>query len=473
MRWIYLLSMIAFMAGAAVSGSATSITSVIVGRIVMGIGGAIVQQTNMTYMAVFATAAETPGLFGTMSAMWAIGLVVGGPIGSALAENAHATWRWAFYLNLPLVGFGFLVAALCIPSHRVAPTDSPILKRLLSIDPLGILFNIAAPVLFAIAVTFSGPIWPWGSAASVATWVVFGVVVIAWVLQQVFCIFTTPEERAFPVHMLKRLDLMPIWIASGCAGASYAVTLYYTPLYFAFARGYGPLQQTVRILPFILVFIVVVLLTGGLLLPVFGRYKFIYLFAGAMTLAGGAAMAVTLERDTSEAQVMGLEALLGIGLGLHFQHGFGIGNVMNKTARDRIDSTVVCNMVQMGGIAMILAVAGSIFQNVGYSLLSDALAGDGSQEYSENEIREALAGVSSAVWQSRDPAVLQKGIDAVTEVISREFYIVLAAGALCLFCSVFMKWDKLDYGRAKSVKKTKEQATESPQQSIAPDTASA
>jgi MFS family permease len=45
MRWIYIVSMVLFMAGAAVSGSAESMSSVIVGRIIMGIGGAIVQQT--------------------------------------------------------------------------------------------------------------------------------------------------------------------------------------------------------------------------------------------------------------------------------------------------------------------------------------------------------------------------------------------------------------------------------------------
>lgn len=408
----------------------------------------------MSYMAVFATASEMPGLFATMSAMWAVGLVVGGPIGSALADNQHATWRWAFYLNLPLVGVGFALATFCIPKHSFAPKIS-ILQRLQKIDPLGIIFNIATPVLFAIAATFSGPIWEWGSASSCTAWAVFIIAFIAWGLQQVFCVFTTPEERAFPVHMLKRFDLMPIWIASGCAGASYAVTLYYTPLFFAFARGYGAVQQTVRILPFILVFIVVVLFTG-VVLPIIGRYKIIYIFAGVMTLAAASAIATTLNGGVAEAQVMGLEALLGFGLGMHFQHGFGISNVINKNPRDKVDSAIVCNMAQMGSIAAILAIAGSIFQNIGYSLLKVAI---GMEEYSEHEVREALAGVSSAVWQSKDPAVLARGLEAVTHIIAREFYIVTAAGSVCLLCGLAMKWEKLDYGRSK--KESKHEDSES------------
>lgn len=427
----------------------------------------------MSYMAVFATAAEMPGLFATMSATWAVGLVVGGPIGAAFAENSHATWRWAFYLNLPLVGVLTVLAILCVPSHSLAPAGSSFLGRLAHIDPLGIFFNIAAPVLFSIAATFSGPIWDWDSGASIATWVVFGLVVLAWAAQQVLCIFTTREERAFPVHMLTRYDLIPIWVASGCAGASYAVTLYYTPLFFAFARGHDALEQTIRLLPFILIFIVIVLLTGALL-PVVRVYKPIYSLAGVFTLVGAATMAATLDSDVPEAQVMGLEALIAVGLGMHFQHGFGISNVINKAnAKDRVDSTVVCNMAQMGSIAMILAIAGCIFQNVGYELLKDAIAAESSVTYSEADIREALAGVSSAIWQSRDPAVLRKGIDAVTEVIAREFYIVMAAGALCVLSSAVMKWEKLDYQRkgtpAGSIKKT----GASPQESIRTDNASA
>lgn len=383
-----------------------------------------------------------------MSAMWAVGLVIGGPIGSAFAENHNATWRWAFYFNLPLVGLGLALGIFAVPSHSLAH-KIPLRERLSAIDPLGVMFNIAAPFLFAIAATFSGPIWDWGSGPSVAVWIVFCLVFISWILQQYFSIFTTPDERAFPMHMLPRLDLIPIWIASGCSGAAYAVTLYYVPLFYAFARDHGAMQQTVRMLPFILVFIIVVLLTGSAL-PAIGRYKIIYILAGSVTLAGATAMAATMDSHVSESQVMGLEALIGIGLGMHFQHGLGISSVINKDPRQKVDSAIICNMVQMGGIAIVLAMAGCIFQNVGFNLLGDAI---GRENYSENELREALAGVSSAVWQTRDPQVLLRGIEAVTEVIADEFYIVVASGALCLICAIFMKGEKLDYGRKKEPKR--------------------
>ncbi|CAI7647005.1 unnamed protein product [Penicillium glandicola] len=444
MKWIYIASLVVFMAGAAVAGAAQDLPTVIVGRVIMGVGGAVVYQSNLTFIAVFATSDETPRLFGLLSATWAVGLVIGGPIGSALASNIHTTWRWTFYVNLPWAFLSLALAVLCLPRKYLGP-DSSWLSRLMAIDPIGIILNIAAPVLFSIALEFSGPVWDWGSGASIAVWVVFGVVLVGWIVQQYWCIGTTFEQRAVPLHLLGRVDLLPLWIASGCAGASYAVTLYYTPLFFAFARGHSAMEQTARLLPFVLVFIAVVILVAGLL-PVFGRYNLIYIVAGIATVAGAGTMAGTLSPSVSESQVLGLEALIGVGLGCSFQHGVGVSNVINKNPRDRVDSAVMFNMAQMGGIAIALAVAGSIFQNVGYNLLVDAIGDNG---YSEKDLREALAGASSAVWQSGNPEVLSRGIDAVATVIGREFYLVVAGGAICLVCGLVMRWERLDYGRPK------------------------
>jgi hypothetical protein len=104
----------------------------------------------------------------------------------------------------------------------------------------------------------------------------------------------------------------------------------------------------------------VIILVGGLL-PVFGRYNLVYIVAGIATVAGAGAMAGTLSPGVSESQVLGLAAFIGVGLSCSFQHGVDVSNVINKNPRDRVDSAVMFNMAQMGGIAIALAVAGSIF----------------------------------------------------------------------------------------------------------------
>ncbi|KAF5016178.1 hypothetical protein F66182_12224, partial [Fusarium sp. NRRL 66182] len=169
MKWVYIVSIVIFMVGAAVAGSASNFPAVIVGRIIMGVGGATIYQSNLTCVAVFATPDETPRLFGLLSAFWAIGLVIGGPIGSALASNKHTTWRWAFYMNLPWAGLSLAAAIICLPFKYLGP-DIPMISRLKAIDPLGIAFNMAVQILFALALEFSGPVWNWSSGAPIAVW---------------------------------------------------------------------------------------------------------------------------------------------------------------------------------------------------------------------------------------------------------------------------------------------------------------
>ncbi|KAL2862812.1 uncharacterized protein BJX67DRAFT_289733 [Aspergillus lucknowensis] len=111
----------------------------------------------------------------------------------------------------------------------------------------------------------------------------------------------------------------------------------------------------------------------------------------------------------------------------------------------------------MGAIAIVLAVAGWNFQNVGYSLLTDALGDHGN---SEGDTWEALAGVSSVVWQSTDPEVLRRSVEAVLNVIASEFYLVVAAGATtCLVRALVMTREKLEYGRKKTGEGEAERAT--------------
>lgn len=389
----------------------------------------------MSYLAVFARTKKTTALVACCSASWALGLTIGGPVGSALAQTL--SWRWAMLLNLPLTLIAFILSLFCAPDHSFN-AKTPILLRIKQSDPLGVFFNAVVPQLFAVSLTFADPIWNWEAAQSLTLWILFACLFVAWIIQQYFCILTTVDERALPLHILPRLDLLPIWIATACAGSAYAIVLIYSPLFFAFVRGATPLQQSAWLLPFTVSFILTLLLTGCLL-PVIKRYKLVYITGGILTVVGSTAVATTLSIHTTYWQVMGLEAIVGVGLGLQFQHGSGISIVINDSKRDRVDSIAFCNIAQFGGIAITLAVAGCIFQNVGYKLLRESLH-EGNN--SEHEIREALAGISSTLWQGLENR--QQGLSAVVEVISSIFFIAVSAGVLSVLCGLAMSSKNLD-----------------------------
>ncbi|KAG9249963.1 major facilitator superfamily domain-containing protein [Emericellopsis atlantica] len=442
-RTLYISHLIIFILGAVVAASAPSLSAVIAGRVIMGLGGSVIQQTNLSYISLYTKPSESASLVACISAMWAIGLVVGGPIGSAFAESQATTWRWAFYVNVPFIGVCVVISLLCIPHHSTMGRGTSIAERMMRLDLAGICLSALATVTFAIACTFCGSIWNWFSLQSILTWVSCGIAFLLCFLQQYFCVCTTANDRALPLHLLspKFMKFFPLWVATGCAGITYAISLYYVPLYFAFARGHDALQQTVRLLPLVLVFIATVILTGAFL-PLLNRYEILFIMSGCITTAGAAAMTVVLARPTAtDSQIMGLEALLGVALGLGFQHSLAISNILIHDARDKIDSAMLCNLMQMGGIALMLSVAGCIFQNVGLGLLQDSINFD--RRFTDHQVQEALAGVSSALWNESDPRLMARGVQAVAETIAREFYIVLAGGIICLSCGTWMSLERL------------------------------
>lgn len=154
----------------------------------------------------------------------------------------------AFYINLPLAGLFTPVWLLVFPSHNPAPSLT-VIKKLLTLDWAGALLNAATYTLFIVALTFSGARFAWSSSTVIVIWAIWGACVMAFVLQQTFSIFTSPERRIFPVHLLRHFDFILLYIATSCSAVANAVAIYYIPLFFAFTRGDGPLQAAVRLLP--------------------------------------------------------------------------------------------------------------------------------------------------------------------------------------------------------------------------------
>ncbi|CCF32249.1 major facilitator superfamily transporter [Colletotrichum higginsianum] len=434
-----------FIIGAAVSGSATSINSVIVGRAIAGVGGAGIYQLCIVVNVLLSSPAELPRLQGVMAVSWAVGLTVGPVIGGAFAESQSATWRWAMYLNLPILSIMAILNFVALPSIRLAP-GLPIVKGLRAIDWIGVVLHMAGFILLCSALIFSGSTWAWSSHSAITAWVVVGVIYVVYFLQQYFSLFTSKENRSIPADLLKDRTVVLVCLGTFAAGSCYGIALYYTPLFLAFTKGLEPMQAAVRLLPFIFTFIAFTIVMAGLI-PVIGRYAPFYVIGGVLTMAG-AGLQSQLTVQSSEGRIMGASTLIGAGTGCMWQTGVAI-LTQSVPADRRLDATALFIMVQLGGISITLALAGCIFQNLGYSRLHAPLSALG---YSEYDIREALAGLESRIWATADRDVVQFVVGEVAGVIADLQYVIVASGALAFLSGCFMKWQKLDFGRTQEAK---------------------
>ncbi|RMZ77499.1 hypothetical protein DV737_g4305, partial [Chaetothyriales sp. CBS 132003] len=344
----------------------------------------------------------------------------------------------AFYINLPLAGILSPVYIFLFPSRSPRP-DLTNKEKLASMDWAGGMLNAIVFVLFIINLSFSGSTYAWHSASSITVWVVFGVCLIAYMVQQAFSIFTTDEERIFPVHFLRSRTLILLYVATGGAGAAQAITLYYTPLFFQFTQGDSAMRAAVRLLPFICTYIFFVMVAGGSL-PVVRRYNLYYLLGGGLIVTGGALL-FTISTATSSARIYGYEIIVATGTGLTWQNAYSVA-VAKVRPKDVPKAIGFINLAQIGTIAISLAIAGSLFQNLGFHELQKAFA-DSGHRFPDDYIRSALAGHISPVFSSTDQGIIHVAIKAVAETIRKMFGQVVAAGVLVTVSSLLMKFEKI------------------------------
>lgn len=290
-----------------------------------------------------------------------------------------------------------------------------------------------------LVLTFGGSTWAWTSGPAIAVWVVWGVCLIAYLLQQTFFVFTTKEERLFPLHLLKNRAVALVAIATATSGTAIAVTIYYVPLLFQFTRNDSALQAAVRLLPFIVIFIFCVMLSGGTL-PFVGRYNLFYILGGALVVTGGALL-FTIKTDTSVGRIYGYEVLAAAGSGLSFQIGYAIA--ASKVAeKDRAAAIGLINVAQIGCMAISLAIAGTLFQNLGFHSLRSAFA---SYNFPDDYVRSALGGNISPIFKSNDSAVVEIAVRTIVDTIRRVFGMLIGAGAVLFVSSLLMPWEKVDF----------------------------
>lgn len=324
---------------------------------------------------------------------------------------------------------------LYIPSVNLAP-DEAFTTKLLAVDFVGIVLFAGFVASFAIAFTFGGSDWAWSDGRTIALLVVFGVLLLAFIVQQYFSLFTR-GDRIFPGHLLKSRTQILAAIGTSAASSNLFIPAYYIPIFFQFANGDTPILAAVRLLPFVLVLIFVNMVAGALL-PVIGYYWTFYVASGVLMTIGGALM-VTVTAATPTGAIYGFTVLLAIGCGITVQAGYAIASVTVATQgrpADIPNAIMLQNVSQLGATLIALVISGQVFQSVAYANLARALA---PLHLADAELRSAVAGAQSAIFTQLDPVSRRAAVDAVTAAIQRVWILTLVAGVVTLLISPWFR----------------------------------
>ena len=384
---------------------------------------------NLNWITILTSPSEQPLYIGIIGLAFGSGLILGPVIGGLFSDSA-ASWRWAFYINLLIFAVLTPLYLIILPSKPRRP-GTTFTQRLRSVDWLGTLLNMGMYVSLVLFCTFGGSIWAWSDGRTIAGIVIFAVLLVTFAVTQIFCVWTTAEDRLFPCEMVLNRTLVLLYITMACAGSSIFVTIYYIPLYFQFVQGDSGTQAAVRLLPFVS-FFGASLNFCGYFMPRTGYYIIWYIASGVFLVIGAALMHV-VDLSTPVANIYGYSILIALGTTTS-QAGYAVAPTL--VPLNRIHEAIqLMNAAQGQSLLLGLTIASAIFQNRAFSGLQAIFS---PSAYSDAVIREAVAGAKSTLLTDSTPQIREQALNVVVQTIDNVYLMIVAAGALYIVCSCFL-----------------------------------
>ncbi|KND90605.1 putative HC-toxin efflux carrier TOXA [Tolypocladium ophioglossoides CBS 100239] len=355
-KLVYLGAVFVFEIGSLISAVAPTSTAFIVGRAIAGIGTAGLFSGSIVILSLSMPLEKRPLVFGLTGGMWGIASVAGPLLGGAFTENV--TWRWCFYINLPIGGLAMLIVLLFVHVNRnTADTEGQSFgARLGQLDILGTAIFIPAVVCLLLALEWGGAQYPWNSARIIGLFVGFGLMIAVFIGIQ----FWQGDSGTLPPRLFKNRNVFFAMMFAFFFGAGLFPLVYYISLYFQAIQGVSAVQAGIKILPLLLATVIVSVLSGGIISAI-GYYNFV-IIPCMIFFTIGCGMITTFDVDTGLPAWFGYQVLTGLGIGA----GFPIGVLVVQTVlpQEMVPVGTACvQFFQALGGAVFIAIAQTLFQN--------------------------------------------------------------------------------------------------------------
>ncbi|KAF7981925.1 hypothetical protein HWV62_30691 [Athelia sp. TMB] len=307
-RPILLLGLIFFFVGSAMCGASTTMSLMLAGRAIQGVGSGVILSLVEIVLADLVPLAERGAFQGGFGAVWALASATGPVIGGALAA---ANWHWLFYLNLPLTAIVIVIVGIFL-NLRTPEEEGGWKAKVKRMDWLGNGIFIPSITLLILGLVWGGQTYPWSDAHVVAPLVIGAVGLVVWFFLEKYVV----EHPTVPFALMTNATTF-IGFATTFIQAIAALGLFfYWPVYFQAGKGVGTVKSAIDFFSVAFIVAPCAMLAGGTINAT-QVYKPQNVIAWVlMTLGPGLLSLVKI--DSSKAMWVALPIPWSAGIGLLF-----------------------------------------------------------------------------------------------------------------------------------------------------------
>ena len=354
---LFQTAIVIFLVGSALCGMAQDMTQLIAFRALQGLGGGGLMVLSMAIVGDLVPPRERGRYQGLFGAVFGATSVLGPLLGGLFTE--HLSWRWVFYVNLPVgaVALAVIATALRIPRKSTKHV----------IDYLGTFLIAAVATCLVLVASLGGTTWGWGSPQ------IIGLAVLGVLLA--FAFVRAERRAAEPVLPLKLFRIRTFTLSaviSFIVGFAMFGAMTYLPTFLQVVQGVSPTMSGVHMLPMVFGLLLSSTVSGQIVSRT-GRWK-VFPVAGTAVTTLGLLLLHRLDENSSTMLMSTYFLVFGLGLGLVMQVLVLI--VQNAVSYEDLGvATSGATFFRSIGASFGVAIFGTIFANRLGDKLTEALRG--------------------------------------------------------------------------------------------------
>ncbi|CAN9367559.1 unnamed protein product [Alternaria alternata] len=348
---IMLAALAIFFASSAVCATAKTMQELIIGRAFQGTaGGGLILLVHVCISDLFSLRQRSL-LMGFTEGIWALAGGIGPVLGGIFASLV--TWRWCFYINLPISGFAALLILLFLD---IKHEHTSFFDGIKAIDWLGIFTFLGFTLMILLGLDFGGVLFPWSSAKVIALLVVGGAMILAFIYSEA----KVAKYPLIPMTLFRRRTNIAAFLVVFFHGFVFIAGEYYLPLFFQAVLEASPLRSGLLLLPFIVTGAIAGVFCGFIMHKT-GHFREI-IWVGTFLLTVGFGLFISFDAYTSTAKAVGLVIVGGLGSGILFEAPM-IAIQSQVEQHDVASATATLSFIRNIGVSISTIIGGTIFQN--------------------------------------------------------------------------------------------------------------